>query len=388
MNEKGEEQSWSFTVEPRINGVTRGGAGDGILRVGDLVVAIDGIPITTRDGGRRFANVDPGQEVDLLLRRNGQLVQVSIVAGSVCPPPPPKPVAPLAMAEPVPDVMADTVPPPAPPAVVVGRQLPPLPPDTLREPGRAVVVAPRIVVAPAARTAVTGRAVPRVPTLARGATAGAGLLGGTPPTGTLGIGFSCSHCGTRTNEESGEDVWYFTGPLEVTSVTLGSPADGAGIQRGDLIRAIDGHDIESDEGGLAFTRIESGKSVQLSIVKRNGSEMSVALIPAESVVTGISTAEAAFSRRAPVLRPDRPSPPDRAAYPAPTVAVDAPADLPFRYSNVVNGVEIEIRGDPVTVSELEGTRTIYIQSDGLWIRIVVPRRGGLISGGTSGGESG
>jgi hypothetical protein len=38
----------------------------------------------------------------------------------------------------------------------------------------------------------------------------------------------------------------------------------------------------------------------------------------------------------------------------------------------VAGVEVEVRGDPVTVSELEGARIILINADGIWIRIRVP----------------
>ena len=54
--------------------------------------------------------------------------------------------------------------------------------------------------------------------------------------------------------------------------------------------------------------------------------------------------------------------------------------MPLRYSGVVNGVEVEVWGDPVTVSELRGSRTIYINADGLWIRISVPRRTMLLDG--------
>jgi hypothetical protein len=46
--------------------------------------------------------------------------------------------------------------------------------------------------------------------------------------------------------------------------------------------------------------------------------------------------------------------------------------MPLRYSGTVAGVEVEVRGEPVTVSELEGTRIILINADGIWIRIRVP----------------
>ena len=212
-----------------------------------------------------------------------------------------------------------------------------------------------------------------------------GLLAGSSPTGHLGIGFSCTECGTQTDEETGEEVWFFTGPLEITAVTAEGPADEAGVQRGDLLKAINGNLLDTDEGGLAFTRIEPGERVSLTLVKRNGSEVDVALVPVERG-TGFMTGRVAESRRAaPATPPDparrstvvsraRPAVPDRRAVPEPDAPVAAPEGMPLRYSDVFEGVEVEVRGEPVTVSEARGARTIYIHADGLWIRITIPRR--------------
>jgi hypothetical protein len=53
----------------------------------------------------------------------------------------------------------------------------------------------------------------------------------------------------------------------------------------------------------------------------------------------------------------------------------------------MSGVEVEVRGAPVTVSEMIETRTLYINAEGLWIRITVPRRTTLsgLAGAGSGG---
>lgn len=60
-----------------------------------------------------------------------------------------------------------------------------------------------------------------------------------------------------------------------------------------------------------------------------------------------------------------------------------PESLPVTYSGTVAGVEVVVRGGPVAVSELRGTRTIIINSDGLWIRIRVPAGStGIGVGGT------
>jgi hypothetical protein len=182
-------------------------------------------------------------------------------------------------------------------------------------------------------------------------------------------------------------------------VNSGGPGDEAGIQRGDLIKAIDGKLIDTDEGGLAYTRISAGEEVTLTLVKRNGSEVDVAVVPEEQVGTGISggvavgrRATAATpppdpSRRTTVVAPVPPAVPDRRAVPEPDAPIAAPEGMPLRYSGMFEGVEVEVRGEPVTVSETRGARTLYINADGLWIRITIPRRTMLLDGEVVGVES-
>ena len=362
LRDDGSERSWSFSTEPRVFGIEDEGPADGILEPGDLLVAIDGILITTQEGGRRYANLRPGETVDVRYRREGRVREATIHVGGRC------------------QTRAR-------PAMEVGR-VPPLPPlpDAAR-PVRAVAVAPRVKVAPVRRTVGVAEEAYGLSVVSRRATAG--ILAGMSPTGKLGVGFSCTECGTRTNDEMGEEVWFFSGPIEVTAVNSGGPADGVGIQRGDLIRAIDGKAIDTPEGGLAFTRLTPGESVRLSIVKRNGTEAQVALIPEESTsrrgssgvlratsperVAGVAVAPRVTEplrgvpqepQRVPVVPP-----PDRFAMPF----MDPPEGMPIRYSGSVNGVEVEVRGSPVTVSEMRGARTLYINAEGLWIRITVPR---------------
>ena len=56
----------------------------------------------------------------------------------------------------------------------------------------------------------------------------------------------------------------------------------------------------------------------------------------------------------------------------PLADVAAPVDLPLSYSGTVAGVEVEVRGGPVAVSEMKGARILLINAEGLWIRIRVP----------------
>lgn len=386
---EGKERTWFFSSEPKILGVDPTGPAHGILQGGDFLVAIDGVLITSREGGRRYANLVPGEEVEVRYRRGraGRVREATVLVASDC---------------------LDA---PLPPAGVVARVVPPgipLAAESLRVHADsvrgvpAVAVAPNISigVAPQVRVAPefvvvrvdTASAVPAgVRQVAPNVT---GLFGDVTPTGRLGIGFSCTECGTRTDEETGESVWFFSGALEVTAVNRGGPADDAGIERGDLIKAVEGHPIDSDEGGRAFTDITPGEEVRLTVVKRNGREVEVTVIPEEKVPSNI------LLRGAAVATPDAPAVAGVAVEPDPptrvfrgrvpvvrdTVLVAEPVTLPFsdvpvvelplRWTGSLEGVEVEVRGDPVRVSEMRAARTIVINTDGLWIRIRIPSGGG------------
>ncbi|MBT8398236.1 MAG: PDZ domain-containing protein, partial [Gemmatimonadetes bacterium] len=276
IRNEGAERTWSFSTEPRIIGIARGGPAEGTLETGDFLVAIDGILITTREGGRRYANLQPGERVSVRYRRDGRVREGTVRVGSRC----------RDVSEPV-GAAARVAP------------LPPVPDDP-RSVGVAVV-APRVRVAPdRARTAVSG--AERATGLAIAPVARptqTGLLAGSTPTGRLGIGFRCTECGTRADEETEENVWFFSGPLEVTAVNVGGPAEEAGIKRGDLIKAIDGKSIDTDEGGLTFTRITPGESVRLTVVRRNGAEEDVSLVPDEAGPVGAPGAPSRVDAREP-----------------------------------------------------------------------------------------
>ena len=289
-------------------------------------MAIDGELITTREGGRRYANIRVGEMVTVRFRRDGAIHEAGIRAGSHC---------------------RQLASPPAP----VGRvtlPMPPVQPDAVREP-RRVGVAPRsageprgIGTAPRVRVAGAAYDSARGVARARGAYTPLGLLDPTPR-GRLGIGLGCTECGTRTDEETGEDIWFFSGPIEVTQVNSGGPAEEAGIQLGDLITGIDGHDIATDAGGLAFSTLVPGEAVRITLVRRNGREETVTLIPSGSEAgflrgTGVSgrfenlqaLPDVAATPRPTlgVAPPSRPAVPDRADLPEATGGFSGPANLP------------------------------------------------------------
>jgi S1-C subfamily serine protease len=68
-----------FAVEPSIRALNTAVAPARLLRAGDVVLAIDEIPITTRDGGRRLANLAVGDTISLRIRREGEEVELALV---------------------------------------------------------------------------------------------------------------------------------------------------------------------------------------------------------------------------------------------------------------------------------------------------------------------
>lgn len=77
---------WRFDSELTIREVRTSGPAEGKLRAGDKVVAIDGLLITSAEGGRRWGEVRPGETVQLLVRRDGRERPVEITAGTKCRP--------------------------------------------------------------------------------------------------------------------------------------------------------------------------------------------------------------------------------------------------------------------------------------------------------------
>jgi PDZ domain-containing protein len=71
--------SHSFAVEPRVGALNKAVEPARLLQVGDVVLAINGIPITTSEGGRRIANLEVGETVSLLIRRDGDEIDVKLV---------------------------------------------------------------------------------------------------------------------------------------------------------------------------------------------------------------------------------------------------------------------------------------------------------------------
>ncbi len=80
--EAGDRYEHRFSVEPRVWDLSSPASRS--LKDGDALVAIDGALVTTREGGRRLANVRPGAAVTLRVRRGDEELEVRIVPVQSC----------------------------------------------------------------------------------------------------------------------------------------------------------------------------------------------------------------------------------------------------------------------------------------------------------------
>ncbi len=80
------------------------------------------------------------------------------------------------------------------------------------------------------------------------------------PQGWVGIGLSCNDCSLASDENG--TVWGFESPPRIQYVDPGSPADRAGVQRGDVLVEIDGMPITSRGAGRRFGTVQPGEKVR------------------------------------------------------------------------------------------------------------------------------
>lgn len=246
-----DRQSYDFRSEPRIGGIKDGGPADGKLKDGDIITAIDGHLITTREGGRRFANLEPGVPVSLAVRRDGRQMEVTLTPGADC---------------------THFLPPPK------YRDVPPTPPAPF--PRR--LVADTLVYADSAAYAVPPPpryvelvAVPQPPSPA--------LL----TKGWFGFSIKCSYCSVQAGEEGEFSAWQFSSYPTVERVEQGSPAHQAGIRAGDILTHIDDHALTSDEGGRLFGAVQPGDTVTFRYL-RNNREQRVRLVAKARLVLRVA----------------------------------------------------------------------------------------------------
>ncbi|HSM15849.1 MAG TPA: PDZ domain-containing protein [Gemmatimonadales bacterium] len=235
---------WEFSSEPTIGGIKADGPAAGKLREGDVVAAIDGHLITTREGGRRFSQLQIGTPVTLTVRRGERTIDVSVTPAAKC--------ERLRTALRAPRV--DRAPRP------------------VREPRP-----PRPTAAPRPRRTVEVPAPPPPP----------------EPRARLGFSIRCSNCTIDRTDEA--VVWSFREPPTVQRVERDGPAYAAGIRSGDILTHINAVPLTTEEGGRLFGAVEAGDTVSLRLV-RNGMERDVGVVPESKMVLARRLLEAARVR--------------------------------------------------------------------------------------------
>ena len=73
VDEETGQSEWEFSAPPEISSVEQGSpAAAAGFRRGDILLEIDGEPLTSAEGGRRFGSVEPGETVGWTYSRGGE----------------------------------------------------------------------------------------------------------------------------------------------------------------------------------------------------------------------------------------------------------------------------------------------------------------------------
>jgi len=246
--------NWVFLSEPTVSALDPDGPGFGRLEAGDVIVAVDGVLITTPEGGERFSRITDGEVVELTLRRDDTLVYERIFPEAR-----ERATAPF-------------------PRVVVSPSIPNI--ERLTESLKALSrVMPELQAMPAMPAMPEMPAMPALPEIPPMPEMPAfpDLDIDTRPLGWFGIGISFSGSMYQRGVDGERTRWNFDDPPKVRSVDPDGPADNAGLRRGDVLTHIDGVPLDSAEGGQRFSDVRPGQAVTWT-VRRHGSTRTVEVV--------------------------------------------------------------------------------------------------------------
>jgi hypothetical protein len=264
----GQKRTFRFRSNPVVLGVRRDGPSYGALQRGDVIIDIDGVSLRTEEGSRRFANVRPGAETVLGIRRDRRYMRVTIV--------------PTALTRYQAEQLGEYSPRVMRPGDTYDEDeewTAPATPVTPRAPGAVRAPAPPTPSTPpypaaAARAMVTP---PPTPTAVQAEVAAVAAVPSTPappvvpatpaPRGWFGFSIRCSDCGWSRSGNDEYPRWGSETHPEITLVAPDGPAARAGIRSGDLITHVDGISILTPEGGRKFGALRPGQRVRLGLLR-------------------------------------------------------------------------------------------------------------------------
>jgi hypothetical protein len=226
----------SFTVEPHVAGLDPRGVAAGILEEADVIVSIDGHPITSRAGGRLIASVIAGQAVTLRIRRGGRESLVRVTPKAGC-----------------------------------------------HRPGIAVADSPEALGGAAAFVReASGRNDPvrNAKGTLTGGLRGA-LTGGRVdirPTVDFGMTLTCGDCGWR--QVGATTVFWTSDPPVVIGVIAGGPADRAGVGIGDTLVSLQGSAFVDGQSAGVWTALRPGLPIKLEVRRRTTRRLTIVPVPA------------------------------------------------------------------------------------------------------------
>ena len=246
---------WSFDGEPEIRTLRPGGPAAGRLEPGDRVVSIDGLLITSAEGGRRWSGVGAGRTQVLVVRRDGREREVRVDGTMVC------------------SAMPDST--------LLARTY-----DSARRSFSLTWAQPPLN--PAARQLTPRDSATRARLLDGYGNRSFGRASGEyrrrlgPVRGffrvLFGFGLRCEDCYFETDSSNYAVAWRFSAPPIVTMVEAGGPAAQAGLRVDDVLEAVDGVPIVGDDGGQRFSTVQPGRPVRFT-VRRNGQTLTLEIVP-------------------------------------------------------------------------------------------------------------
>ena len=348
---------WTFRSEPKVGEIRADGPAAGRVREGDVITAIDGALITTREGARRFAEVAPGATITLTVRREGREIPVRIAAAAVCPESAEWPATGLL-------VMTPSQPPaPEMPALAPSRTPDgPARPEVAQVPeAQQASEAGREAAREAEREAE--RSARRIASLPKPAISTADAL----PRGWSGFGLTCRNCGGRPGDDGEPPVWEFGTLPTIYFLDPGSPAARAGIQIGDVLTHLDGVSLLTEEGGRRFGALKPAQSVRWTI-RRGGRVLTATMVPAQrpeqlplaelqAKLQALSENRDALRMSSEMQRMAR-----EMAHSSLRMAREASRDR-LRYAGAVGGSEVEVRGLENVVVDDSGDEIVITTRD-------------------------